>query len=372
MTRCIVHIGMHRTGSTSIQESLRGLNDRRFLYAELGDNPNHSLAMYSLFSAEPELHHIHRSNGANASTISKYIAEMRDDLAQAVIAAEGRTLIISGEDISALRRDALIRLRDDFEERFDDVIIVGYVRSPMALMTSSFQHRVSLGLVDRFDPGRQYRSYQGTFGIFDEVFGRDRVNLWKFDVESFPERCAVRDLCARLGIELPEERIVRLNESLPRHVVSLLYTYFKVGANGTPFITGAERKKLLDSLTPLGNDRFRISAEVLAPILEKQRPDICWMEARLGQSLREEIDKHRPEDVREELDLLRIDPKVVRNVLEILGDAAPKGVKGETSEEIARLVQALTEAQAEQRTTIGLLNSFVGNRVAALLQYIFR
>ena len=53
MKRCIIHIGMHKTGSTSIQRSLQGYRDDRFQYARLGKTANHSLAMYSLFAADP-------------------------------------------------------------------------------------------------------------------------------------------------------------------------------------------------------------------------------------------------------------------------------------------------------------------------------
>ena len=372
MTRCIVHIGMHRTGSTSIQHSLHGFRNDQFAYARLGDDPNHSLAIHSLFALEPERHHLHRRNGANPASVSDYITKMRAELQQAVSDSEGRTLIVSGEDISALPRESLIRLRDDLGSRFDDLTVVGYVRAPTELMTSSFQHRVSLGAVSQFDVDRQYRSYEGTFGIFDEVFGREKVNLWKFDIASFPNRCAVRDFCARLGIDLPPERIVRFNESLPRQIIALLYSYYKVGPAGASSMTGQERQRLLERLAPLGNDPFRISADVIKPILDKQRADITWMEERLGQSLHEEIGEHRRGDVRDESDLLCPDPKVVNELLSLLGDAAPSGVTGERPEEVAGMVHSLREAATRLPTNRSATNSNLGQKVAELLRGFFR
>lgn len=366
MTRCIIHIGMHKTGSTSIQHSLHGLDDNRFLYARLGDDPNHSLAMYSLFAPQPGLHHIHRSNGADAATIATYVEKMHTDLEQAIAAAKGRTLVISGEDISAFPRDGLVKLRDYFDERFDDVTVVGYVRAPTGLMTSSFQHRVKIGGPDRFDPDRQYRSYRGTFGNFDEVFGREKVNLWKFDIGSFPEGCAVRDFCTRLDIDLPPERIVRLNEALPRQVVALLYTYYRAAPNGASIMSGPEREKLLDCLAAIGKDPFRMSADVIKPILDKHRADITWMEARLGKSLQEEIGDHRIGDVRDESDLLRPDPIVTRKLLGLLGNEAPSGVKGETPEEVAQLVHRLRELGSRQSTNQRSISAFVAGKIRDL------
>ena len=372
MTRCIIHIGMHRTGSTSIQHSLHGFGDNRFLYARLGDDPNHSLAMHSLFAPQPELHHLHRRKGADAATVSEYVGRMRADLEQAVSAAEDRTLIISGEDVNALPRDGLVKLRDDFRKHFDDVTLVGYVRPPAGLMASTFQHRVTVGAVEGFDLARQYRSYKGTFGNFDEVFGRERVNLWKFDTGSFPHECAVRDFCTRLGIDLPPERIVRLNESLPRQLVALLYTYRKVGPDGAATMTGQQRQGLLDRLAAIGSDPFRLSPEVIRPILEKNRADIGWMEARLGQTLHEDLGEHLPGDVRDESDLLRPDPNVTGKLLALLGDTAPQGVKGGTPEEVAQLVYALRETRAEQSRSLPSIRAYLGRKVTALLHYLLR
>jgi hypothetical protein len=372
MTRCIIHIGMHRTGSTSIQESLQGLSDSQFLYAKLGDNPNHSLAMYSMFAPQPERHHLHRRNGADAAAVSDYIARMRADLEQAVSAAQGRMLVISGEDINAIPPDGLLKFRDYFQQRFEDIAVVGYVRSPGGYMSSVFQHRVRMGAVDRFDLEAQYRSYKATFGKFDEVFGRERVRLLKFDVGAFPGGCAVQDFCARLDIHLPSEKIVRLNESLPREIIALMYSYCRVGPNGASSLMGPERETLLNRLAPVGNNPFRISANVIKPILEANRADIAWMEARLGQTLHDDFGKHQAGDVLDESDLFHPDPEVTGKLLALLGGTAPTGVKGETPEEVARLVHALRETGVQQRNNLRAINSYLGKRVTALLQYFFR
>ena len=45
----IIHIGMHKTGSSSIQQTLhKYMNDKRFTYVDLG-HANHSRQISSLF-----------------------------------------------------------------------------------------------------------------------------------------------------------------------------------------------------------------------------------------------------------------------------------------------------------------------------------
>lgn len=339
MTHCIIHIGMHKTGSTSIQNSLRGFSNGRFVYANL-DASNHSLAMYSLFATRPELHHLHK--GREDAVIQAYIAKMRADLERSIEAARDRTLIISGEDISVLPQIALVEMHKYFHSRFDHVRIVGYVRPPAGYFASAFQEQVKGGSAGKFNFERIYPNYRRTFGKFDEVFGRENVDLWKFDPQSFPVGCAVQDFCSRLSISLPLERIVRLNESLPQQVVALLYTYRIYGQElGSNDMKAPESMKLGNMLAVVGNDKFRFSPGVIGSVLEKNRADIEWMEARLGQSLDENLGEHRLSDVRDESDLLHPNPEVVKKLLEMLGNRAPVGVVGRTPMEVALLMHAL-------------------------------
>jgi hypothetical protein len=339
MTRCIIHIGMHKTGSTSLQRSLDGFRNDRFVYADLSRDPNHSLAIFSAFSANPARHHLHSTR--DDAGVNAYIRKIRRELERSISATHGRTLLISGEDIGVLPARDLAPLKDFFRERFDDVMIVGYVRPPAGFITSSFQERVKNGSVTSLAIDSFYRNYQTSFEKFDEVFGRENVHLWKFDPTRFPGGCVVQDFCARLGIAFPSERIVRMNESLSRRAVAMLYTYRKLGPQvGAPRMRGRFAMTLGNLLGDAGG-KFRFSPDTLRPVLEKNRADTEWMEARLGESLGEDLGENRPGDVHDETDLLRPDPATAAALLSLLGGAEPEGIKGETSEEVALLVHAL-------------------------------
>jgi len=352
--RCIIHIGMHKTGSTSIQHSLHGFSDDRFLYAHLGDGPNHSLAMYSLFADSPERHHLHKANGRDGSAVQDYIAKVRIDLARAISIVNGRTLLISGEDICVLQPKALEELCSYFRGHFDDLMICGYVRPPAGYISSGFQERVKGGQSDRVSPEQVYRNYEKIFGKFDEVFGRENVQLWKFEPKSFPGGCAVQDFCTRLEISFPVERVIRANESLSRQAVSLLYTYRRFcQKRGFRGIKGGESQRVVAMLADVQHDKFRFSPDIVRPVLETNRADIQWMEERLGESLHEELGAYRPGDVRDEADLLQPDPEVVKKLLALLGDTAPAGIKGETPEEVAVLMHALIIVPAKTMSASG-------------------
>jgi len=379
--RCIIHIGMHKTGSTSIQHSLDGFSDDRFLYAHLGDNPNHSLAIYSLFADSPERHDLHKAAGRDGSAVQDYIAKVRIDLARAISIAQGRTLLISGEGISTLQQKDLDKLHRYFREHFDELMICGYVRPPAGFISSRFQERVKGGQINRVSPEQEYSHYENTFKKFDEIFGRENVQLWKFEPKSFPGECAVRDFCARLNISFPVERVIRANESFSRQAVSLLYTYRRFSLKrGFRGMKGGESQRFVALLGDIQHDKVRFSPDIVRPVLETNRGDIQWMEERLGQSLHEELGAYRPGDVRDEEDLLQPDPEVVGKLLALLGNAAPAGIKGETPEEVAVLVHALREVRISQvgmlieqirKTNPKLIEGIPGDKAAALIRKVF-
>jgi hypothetical protein len=341
MNDCIIHIGMHKTGSTSIQHSLQNLQDKKFLYANLGPAANHSLAIFSIFASNPGRHYLHRYAGRDKDQVARYNEDIWRRLKDCIRRAQGRSLVISGEDICALPERDLEKLRNFFDAKFERLTIVSYVRPPVGFLSSAFQQRVQSGRCNTFDPTRMYRPYQKTFGKFDRVFGRERVQLWKFDPSTFPQNDVVSDFCARLQIPLPSALIVRKNDSLSRQAVALLYTYNKFGKLYSGLDGENLSPRLAGLIAHIGRDKFRLAPHVLRAILDDNKDDIAWMEARLGTSLQENSDAARPDDVAGEDDLLRPDRRAIRMLLKTLGRSAPEGVRGRTPEEVALLLHTL-------------------------------
>lgn len=341
MTACIIHIGMHKTGSSSIQNSLNGYNDDDFIYANINNDSNHSLAIYSLFSPDPATHPIHKADARNGSSLKKYLDDVENGLRASIDSTNGKTLIVSGEDIGVLPETSLLAIKEYFQKFFDEIMIVAYVRPPAGFITSAFQQRVKAGRMSGVDVFSEYRSYKNRFLKFDKVFGADNVQLWKFDPGEFNGGCVVQDFCYRLGINLHKEKIVRTNESLSRNSVSLLYIYNKFKEKlGYDHLRAAAATTLTDLLAEPGDEKFRFSPDVIKPVLERNKLDIQWMENRLGESLYENLDTQRPNDVCDEASLLKISPGLVDKLYSLLGGNVPESLNGESAEDIAVLFHA--------------------------------
>ena len=360
MTDCIIHIGMRKTGTSSIQKSIYRFSNDDYIYADIDGYTNHGSALHSLFSDNPGSIGFHINKKQSKSNLKKYIQNTRDGLDTCIDSANGRNVIFSGESLSyTLELAGLVRMRDFFLDRFDQVKIIASIRPPSGYIVSNFVQRVK-ERANSINIEHDYFEYKKNLSRFDEVFGRDNVHFWKFDPKNFPQGCAVRDFCQQMDISLPDDKIVRVNESLSREAISLLFSYRKMGKDlGSLSMRGPERKQLVESVAGLGKSKFRFSPDLIKPVLEMNRIDIEWMEDRLGESLYEELGEHQFGDVRDESDLLKPDPEIVSSLLSILGDSAPKGIKGETPEEVALLVHALrddvsTSKMKPQKTAAGL------------------
>ncbi len=222
---CIVHIGMAKTGSSSIQESLhKHLESETHHYFDLGA-PNHSIRMYSLFSKKKRSH-VHMKKGFNEKHIDNINMRTKELLSKNINANSKPIMIISAEGISILLKSDLEDLRDYLYQYFEKVTIIGYVRTMQSFIHSHYQQRVKGGNYN-FELSSQYPNYRKKFEKFDLVFGRENVKLWKFDPKSFPEGNVVLDFCNRLGIMINPEQTLRVNETLSREALSLLYIYRK-------------------------------------------------------------------------------------------------------------------------------------------------
>ena len=140
-------------------------------------------------------------------------------------------------------------------------------------MASSFQQRLKGGF-ERFDPAEFYPRYR-RLEVFDSVLGRERVSLWKFDPARFPEGDVVRDFCARLGIEIAPDDVVRVNESLSLPAMSILFAYRVHGPGyGEGPQAVRENWALARALQDVPGAKFRFHESAVAPVLEDNREDL--------------------------------------------------------------------------------------------------
>lgn len=303
MDTCIVHFGMHKTGSSSIQKSLhRGLKDNSFHYVNLGKaNASHLIA--SAFKAVP-ISQGSRKKGASRKHLLSDKNEIIQRLNSEFSKAQSRTAIISGEGISLLKEDEFKAFCDVITAAGKSVLAVGFIRSPKSYMESAFQQRVKRNL-NYLDIDGLYPNYQRRFKKFCSVLGEKNVRFWRFDPASFPSRCVVLDFCKRVGINFQPNDVVRSNEGLSQAALSLLYAYRKYGPGcGVGEVADRENSLLIRHLSLLKGVKVHFHSSLVKPVIDDNLEDVAWMEERLGDMLTGDLYADDDNAIRSEEELL--------------------------------------------------------------------
>lgn len=289
MKRCWLHIGMHKTGSSSVQHNLAKINNPSgWRLFSIGGRPNMGPALHAMVSREPHKCHWFSKTGEGADEVTLKGGKWREELTKAIADLTEENFIISAEALSTFSKKDIETLRDFLAPLCDEIRVIGYVRPPIAFKTSRFQENVKHGN-GVFNIADIKLNYRSKFEKFDMVFGRSNVILRKFDPAAFPNRCLVADFCQETGIVLPTgTRIRRINESLSREACGILYAYRKFGSGyGVGKDVIKENIHTVKPLLATPGAKFKVSMSIIDPALALEKKDIEWMEKRLGVSLAE-------------------------------------------------------------------------------------
>lgn len=213
---CILHIGLEKTGTTSIQWFLSDHRDQLigdgFLHPRLTGHGGHAplcVASYDHFRDDDLCRYAHVSN---ENDWREYPDSLRETLCAEM--EEGarigaNTLIISSEHIQSRLRSTteLNRLRSILHEvgvKSIDVLV--YLRDPVEIAASLYSTAVKFGSKSLAPPSPDHEYYRNvcdhraTILRFCEVFGTSSVRPRLFEKPSFPKGSILLDFCEMAGI----------------------------------------------------------------------------------------------------------------------------------------------------------------------------
>ena len=284
---CIMHIGMHKTGSSSIQHNLYQKKFSNFSYFDLGTE-NHSIPIYSYLADNPYNYHIHKRLGRTKSDVDNYNKQFIEKFENHMKNnKEFETFILSGEDICVLSPQSLRKLKKFLLKYFHKIKIVGYVREPISYMTSEFQERVKIGL-HTFNINHLYSSYKNKFEKFDHIFGKENVELFLFDPKQLHNNDVTSDFLFNMQlIESCETDFKRTNESLSLEATSIMYLFNKCKYEYKILELRSKKYQnfqqyILPFMQKIGKSKLKFSNDLLLNIIQHRTDDIGWIESRLG------------------------------------------------------------------------------------------
>lgn len=223
-----LHVGMHKTGTTSIQRTLfrnrRKLRRHGIHYLSISEN--HSTTVFPLFAQEPHKYFVNVRDGFDTpEKAARKNAKVAAALNAELSAIGSGRVVMSGEDILLLPRDRVAMLAEKLAPFADGVRVIVYVREPYGATSSAFQEVLRAGYpwekVVEALPFPRYSLIEN----FVSVFGRDRVDIRVFDRAAFAGHDVLRDFFAAVGADpgaVDEIRRYDVNESLSSEAVLIL------------------------------------------------------------------------------------------------------------------------------------------------------
>ena len=306
VSRCYIHIGMHKTGSTAIQKNLaKSKSNPTWNLMQVGGRANMGPSLYAMFHDNPQELYWFKQRGETREAVLAKGKVWLNELAQAIEANHDKTCIISSEFLSGCEESLILRFKNFLTPFFDEIRVIGYVRAPISYKISQFQE--ALKYFDcEFNMNHIHLNYRSMFEKFDAIFGKNFVTLRKFDPLTFPERCIVKDFCQQLGIE-PPITITRNNDGLSREACGMLYAYRKLGPGyGMGEAALQENNRIIRSLSKIEGDGLKVHHDLMRKDILQMQDDIQWMESRLNVSLMEREEPDSAKLIRNENDFLTI------------------------------------------------------------------
>jgi hypothetical protein len=278
---CYLHIGMPKTGSSSIQASLKTYEDERVTYARLGPE-NHSVPLCTIYAREPHRFYVHEAKALSQHDVEGLKAGYRVLLEQEF--SGEKDLILSGEALFGhISPDDVRRLLADLRKHFDHVRIIAYVRPARPLLPSRLQQLIRMGQNHFALPLPNYRSH---FAPWIEHAGAENVDFRRFDRAALSGGDVVEDFAALVGLDLSRVERRSRNESISLEAMAVLYCYniFQGALLPRPVRVSA-RAQFSTKLVGFGTSKIGLAAELVDPILAAHSDDIDWMERIAGFSV---------------------------------------------------------------------------------------
>ena len=208
-----LHIGLGKTGSTSIQQDLLASADllesqydlhypRNFTHTRQ-HRGNHSMLLRSLFSDDPEVRARLAAQGLSSSAaIEQYNRQTLSQLHAGFGATNASNLLLSAEGVGHFKKPQLEELAHWLQELAGEIRIVACVRHPVHALSSEIQQRLLIGeiLEDMYEKPPVYL-FSRLFRRFEQAFGKENIIVYDFaDAIRSPDGLTTEFL-RQIGIE---------------------------------------------------------------------------------------------------------------------------------------------------------------------------
>ena len=300
-----LHVGIHKTGTSSIQDSLyheqnnQLLKKHGYLYPRCWP-PNHSDPIHSVFCDDPTKYFVNILRKYTPEQIKQINETYLADLEKTAEESGCDKLILSAEAASVLPPHNIQRLKDYLETTFPNskVKVIAYVREPISWAVSSIQQTIR-GAGDTYSSGfkRIKESMGGLYRYrlkkFTEIFGEKSVKVYRFEDAIKYHYGIVGHFLRAIGVkesDLKNYSIIRSNEGSSLVAIDIISF---INEKIPLFLDGKLNPKRSDVdcliFSGIRGTKFDIPVHDKFDLMEINYEDAVWLKKNFG------IDYLKPE-----------------------------------------------------------------------------
>ncbi len=282
----ILHAGMSKTGSTSIQANCRrhaqvlsehGIRYPRFKFG-MQTFSNHSVPLAVMVSANPGQYALglQRRYG---DRVGELVEDCRRQF-QVVLDEPGDTLLLSSERVAGFSEEDLLLLRRLLGRHTERLRVWLYLRSPTDVLVGILQERAKAGASP--DPGAVVGRARTRFSLMKRVFAKE-LEVWDFHAAARAPGGLVQDFFRRLGVS--EGAIGGLDLSLENARISLeAYWLMREVNRLLPKRADGSRRRAgdLGALECLPGQPLGLRDVAPEAVWQAARDEVAWFEQQSG------------------------------------------------------------------------------------------
>lgn len=232
--RCVLHIGLEKTGSTAIQNYLSKNRDllyrKGFLYPEQPGRSNHT-ALTAFCLNSDKVDDVRVVHGISSSEdVPQFREKFRRKFLSELKANTAHTVILSNEHLSSRLKEEreILRMRGICQWVAPKTQIVIYIRNQADFLVSWYSTSVKGGNtksfpIEKISAHRGLLDYCAIVDRWARVFGPDAISVRFFSREKEGNLSAEAEFCRSLNIDTREFEGGRdLNKSLSPECIAFL------------------------------------------------------------------------------------------------------------------------------------------------------
>ncbi|MBA6414280.1 hypothetical protein H2508_14285 [Parahaliea sp. F7430] len=302
--RIYLHVGLGKTGSSSIQRAAVGQHDQLLdvhgIHFPLIDgdprpfNGNHTLFLSSLFGSKPELQRPNQLYGLGSyDAISKANEDVLRQFEQGFLATSATKLLLSAEGVGHYSRGRMQRLADWLYTFTSDVRVVACLRNPIDALSSEIQQRLKTGaILENLYRDPPHYSYRTVLTDLESVFGRSSFLLYDYADAIESRGGLVAEFFRQIGLSLSG-----MDEVLDGEVVNT-----SMSQEGALLLSALNRQRPLfvnGSVNPsrspedvlefisIPGKKYQAPEWVYRQLRSQVEPELAWLYSNYGLILRE-------------------------------------------------------------------------------------